>query len=275
MSAGAVSTIDSEALSSGFHVGAYRIVRRLGKGGMGAVYEAIHETIERRVAVKVLRAEYAQDATSVARLMNEARAVNRVGHPGLVQVYDAGQLPNGSVYILMELLDGVTLATRIAQRRPTLSETLRFSRQIAGAIAAAHEKRIIHRDLKPENIMIVSDPDTQAGERSKILDFGIAKLLERPGVLAPATCPDVVLGTPQYMSPEQCRGAADIDESTDVYSFGAVLFFMLTGRPPFSGTLADVIAQHLHTKPPALSDLCPWVPTSLGILVQDLLAKQS
>ena len=170
---------------------------------MGTVYEALHETIERRVAVKVLLAKYAKDATSVSRLMNEARAVNRVGHPGLVQVYDANQLPDGTVYILMELLSGETLSERARRRRFSILECVRFGRQIAGALAAAHSKGIIHRDLKPDNVMIVSDPDTAAGERSKVLDFGIAKLIATEGGAALATSPDVVLGTPLYMSPDQ------------------------------------------------------------------------
>lgn len=195
MSESAKSSASELALGS--HIGPYRIVRELGTGGMGTVYEALHETIERRVAVKVLLAKYAKDATSVSRLINEARAVNRVGHPGLVQVYDANQLPDGTVYIIMELLSGETLSERARQRRFSILECVRLGRQIAGALAAAHSKGIIHRDLKPDNVMIVSDPDTTAGERSKILDFGIAKLVAAEGGVALATSPDVVLGTDQ------------------------------------------------------------------------------
>lgn len=257
----------------GSHIGPYRIVRELGTGGMGTVYEALHETIERRVAVKVLLAKYAKDATSVSRLINEARAVNRVGHPGLVQVYDANQLPDGTVYIIMELLSGETLSERARQRRFSILECVRLGRQIAGALAAAHSKGIIHRDLKPDNVMIVSDPDTTAGERSKILDFGIAKLVTAEGGVALATSPDVVLGTPLYMSPEQCRGAAGVDSRTDVYSLGLMLFWMLAGRPPFVGSLGDVIAKHMFAELPPLAELCPGVPSTLAELLNELVAK--
>ena len=260
-------------LAIGCHIGPYRIVRQLGTGGMGTVYEALHETIERRVAVKVLLAKYASDATSVSRLMNEARAVNRVGHPGLVQVYDANQLPDGTVYLLMELLSGETLSERARRRRFSILESVRFGRQIAGALAAAHSKGIIHRDLKPDNVMIVSDPDTVSGERSKILDFGIAKLIATEGGIAFATSPDVVLGTPLYMSPEQCRGAAGVDERTDVYSLGMMLFWMLAGRPPFVGSIGDVIAKHMFAELPSLAELCPEAPGGLADLIPVLVAK--
>lgn len=205
--------------------------------------------------------------------MNEARAVNRVGHPGLVQVYDANQLPDGTVYLLMELLSGETLSERARRRRFSILESMRFGRQIAGALAAAHSKGIIHRDLKPDNVMIVSDPDTAAGERSKILDFGIAKLIATEGGVALATSPDVVLGTPLYMSPEQCRGAAGVDERTDVYSLGKMLFWMLTGRPPFVGSLGDVIAKHMFAELPSLAELCPGAPGGLADLITVLVAK--
>jgi serine/threonine protein kinase len=260
-------------MAIGSHIGPYRIVRQLGAGGMGTIYEALHETIERRVVVKVLLSKYAKDATSVSRLMNEARAVNRVGHPGLVQVYDANQLPDGTVYIMMELLHGETLSERARRRRFSIKESLRLGRQIAGALAAAHNKGIIHRDLKPDNVMIVSDPDTTAGERSKILDFGIAKLIEPEGAVGLSTCPEVVLGTPLYMSPEQCRGAAGVDDRTDVYSLGVMLFWMLTGRAPFVGSLGDVITKHMFADLPPLAELCPGAPSALVELISDLMAK--
>ncbi len=156
----------------------YRVVRQIGRGGMGNVYEARHEQIDRRAAIKVLHPEFARDAEMAQRFFNEARAVNVVGHPGLVNIHELGSLESGAAYIIMEYLEGDSLRQRM--RRPggcQEEEALRIARQIAGALQAVHAKGIIHRDLKPDNIILVADSEVSGGERAKVLDFGIAKLL--------------------------------------------------------------------------------------------------
>lgn len=258
-------------------VGPYRLLRKIGRGGMGSVYEAVHETIERRVAIKILDAESARQNDLANRFLNEARAVNRVNDPGLVQMFDHGMLPDGTAYIVMEYLDGETLARRLRRlrRRLPVPELLRLLRQTAETLAATHRKGITHRDLKPDNIMVVRDTAVPGGERTKILDFGIAKLRESSPVKATNTHKDLLMGTPGYMSPEQCRGAGGVDEKTDVYSLGVVLYRALAGRLPFlAGGAGDIMAQHIYQPVPLLSELAPWLPSSLTELVHRLLSKE-
>ena len=260
-------------------VGPYRLVRLLGKGGMGAVYEAIQEPIERRVAIKILHGRYAQEPEIAARFFNEARAVNIVDHPGIVQISDYGQLPSGVAYLVMEYLKGETLTQRIKRSsggRLQQPEALRLGRQIAAALAAAHEKSIIHRDLKPDNVMLIVDPDPEAmgRVRAKLLDFGIAKVAAEVGKEGAAnTAADVVMGTPKYMSPEQCRGAANVDDKSDVYALGIMLYEMLAGRVPFLGPTGDVLAKQIYEEPPQLSQFAPTVTPDVVALVHRLLKK--
>lgn len=262
-------------------IGPYRIVRQLGEGGMGTVFEAVHEQIERRVAIKVILPDYARDAEFTARFFNEARVVNRVGHPGLVQISDYGRLPDGTAYIVMEFLEGETLAKRLEQPGGKLSlpEVIQLGWQLADSLAAAHDKGIVHRDLKPENVMIVPDPYMANGERTKLLDFGIAKVAEL-GALEPAqgakTKANQVMGTPDYMSPEQCAGAAGVDGKSDVYSLGVMLFKMLAGRSPFvAETSSQIMGMHMFVAPPLLRELAPNVPQPLAELVHRMLAKNA
>jgi serine/threonine protein kinase len=260
-------------------VGPYRLVRLLGKGGMGAVYEAIQEPIERRVAIKILHGRYAQEQEIATRFFNEARAVNIVDHPGIVQISDYGRLPSGVAYLVMEYLKGETLTQRMKRGGGKLPqpEALRLGRQIAAALAAAHEKGIIHRDLKPDNVMLIVDPDPEAmgRVRAKLLDFGIAKVAAEVGQDGAAnTAADVVMGTPKYMSPEQCRGAANVDDKSDVYALGIMVYEMLAGRVPFLGPTGEILAKQIYEDPPQLGELAPWVTRDAAAFVHRLLHKE-
>ena len=256
----------------GTSVGTYRITGSIGQGGMGVVYLAEHALLGRQAAVKVLLPELSQNQEIVTRFFNEARAATAIRHPGIVEIYDFGWNPDGSAYIVMEFLQGESLAARITRGRVGVAGGLAIVRQVAGALAAAHAKGIVHRDLKPDNVFLVADPEVPGGERIKLLDFGIAKLAgDQPG--GQKTRTGAVIGTPTYMAPEQCRGVA-IDHRADLYSLGCMLFELISGRPPHVGEgLGDVLAAHIHVAPPALSSLVPDVPPAVEQLVQRLLIK--
>ena len=262
----------------GQQIGPYRVLGKIGEGGMGAVYEAEDAGIGKHVAIKVLHKDHAKNSQIAARFINEARAINAVDHPGLVQVLSSDRLPDGTAYIVMELLKGETLNARLKAQggRIPMQSAIQLGRQIASALAAAHSKSIVHRDLKPDNIMIVADSAFPTGERAKLLDFGIAKLkLEYQGqgdqVMTRA---GVMMGTPLYMAPEQCRNASDVDEKADVYSLGVMLYRMLAGRPPFNapGT-GELMAMHIYMQPPPLGEADRSLPDPLVKLVHRMLAK--
>lgn len=265
----------------GQRVGNYRVLRKLGQGGMGAVYEALHEEIGRRAAIKVLLPEFAQDQQNILRFFNEARAVNIIQHPGLVGVFESGRLEDGAAYIVMEYLEGELLTTRLQKAgRLPLRSALTLVRQIASALAAAHIKRIVHRDLKPDNIMLIPDPETPEGERVKVFDFGIAKL--RVDSLGPnraqpmefRTETGIIMGTPTHMAPEQCRGASDVTGKADVYSLGVILYQVLIGHPPFvAASAGELLSMHLRDQPTPLRKLDPGIPENLADLVHRMLEK--
>lgn len=267
----------------------YVLLRRMGHGSMGAVYEARHQQIERRVAIKILRKELSDDPEIIQRFTNEARIVNIIGHAGLVAISESGQTRDGSRYIVMEYVDGITLRDYVAQRggRLPVDQVMRITRQVASTLAAAHEKQIVHRDLKPENIMLVRDADgagsaplEQAGataggpgslpQRLKILDFGIAKI---GGEGIGQTRTGVAMGTPIYMSPEQCRSGRNAVERSDVYALGIIAYELLAGAPPFQGGAAVLMAAHLMQEPPPLLAQAPQTPPALASLVHAMLAK--
>jgi serine/threonine protein kinase len=251
-------------------VGSYRITEHLARGGMGEVYLARHEIMDREAAVKLLHPELTDKRDVVDRFLNEARAAASIRHPGIVEIFDVGHV-DGRAYIVMEYLRGELLASRLARTRIDLDKALLLTRQIAGALGAAHACGIIHRDLKPENIFIVPDPDVVGGERTKILDFGIAKLLESQGVVH--TVQGAMFGTPTYMAPEQCQDAAQVDRRADLYSLGCIMYELLTGAPPFGRGGMELVAAHLRDQPPPLRVRAPRVSPALESIVMGLLAK--
>jgi serine/threonine-protein kinase len=253
----------------------YEIKSRLGEGGMGAVYLAEHPYIRRKAAVKVLRRSLAEDATLVERFMNEARAANAVNHPNIIDIMDVGTLPDGVPYLLMEYLDGETLAARLERTgRLALGEAIAIVRQTASALAAAHAVNVVHRDLKPDNLYLVRSGTIPGEVRVKVLDFGIAKLR---GDLAGAsqTSSGVLMGTPLYMSPEQCRGvASQIDRRTDIYALGVILYEMLCGRPPFqSEGTGEVLVMHIAAVPVPPRQHAPEIPAHVEAVILRALAK--
>jgi eukaryotic-like serine/threonine-protein kinase len=258
----------------GRSLGNYGVVSKIGEGGMGVVYLARHVTLGRRAAIKVLRPALSSNQDIVSRFFNEARAVTAVRHPGIVEVFDFGFLEDRTAYIIMEYLEGESLAARLRRGRSTITVTLTIVRAIARALQAAHEQGIVHRDLKPDNVFLVPDSELPSGERVKLLDFGIAKLAFGDGN-ASHTTTGTVMGTPTYMSPEQCRGAGSVDHRADLYSLGCVAYEMLCGQPPFvADGPGDVIARHLYFEPALLRSHRPDIPPEIEELVLRLLKKE-
>lgn len=261
-------------IEAGSKIGNYKVTRLLGEGGMGRVFEAVHEQIGRRAAIKVLHAQFAHNSEAYTRFLNEARAVNIIQHPGLVNVFEFGQTEDGSPFIVMEFLEGETLADRLATIGRMSMGALRIARQIASALMAAHAKHIVHRDLKPANVMLVPDPDMPGGERVKVVDFGIAKISAEHNDTGYKTRAGAILGTPTYMSPEQCRGAGEVTDKTDVYALGVMIYEMLVGRPPFVAEGGgEIMGMHLFQAPTPLHMLEPTLPLDLVDLVHSMLSK--
>jgi hypothetical protein len=262
----------------GERVNNYVVKSLLGEGGMGSVWLAEHPTIGRRVALKVLRKELCEDPAWVARFVNEARAAHSIRHPNIIDVLDAGTLPSGVPYIIMEYLEGESLAQRLESHgRLTVANTLAIARQTTAALQAAHAAGIIHRDLKPDNLFLVPDAEVPGGERVKVLDFGIAKLTQDLTAGSVRTRTGAVMGTPQYMSPEQCRGVASaVDLRTDIYAMGIILYRMLCGVVPFDGEgFGDVIMLHMAQPPVPPRDHNPEIPEALEAAILKALAKKA
>jgi len=260
----------ADHLSSGTRLGPHEILRLVGAGGMGEVYEARDTRLDRVVAVKVLPSELGSDPERRARFVREAKTIAKLNHPHICTLYDVGRHEDTD-YLVMELLEGETLADRLTNGPLPIDDALRYGTEISDALATAHKIGVVHRDLKPGNIML-----TKAG--AKLLDFGLAKLKPPVGTGESTTQHEVtaegaILGTLQYMAPEQLEGR-DTDARTDIFAFGAVLYEMLTGEKAFEGeSQASLIGAILHTDPPAVSSLQPLVPVSLDRLVRTCLEK--
>jgi tRNA A-37 threonylcarbamoyl transferase component Bud32 len=262
----------------GDEIGPYKIVRRLGAGGMGEVFQGRHRHMHRDAAIKVLREELSTNAEVVRRFFTEARATAAVRHPAIIEIFDCDVHPRGSAFIVMELLEGEDLAKRLAERGSFLGDLpgLRaIARQVANGLGAAHDVGIVHRDLKPGNIFLAGAAGAGPPAVVKILDFGIAKLLYGDVEGHERTRTGNVLGTPLYMSPEQARGARAVDHRADIYALGCVLFEMLSGRPPFvDKAAAEVIVAHIFKPAPRVSSLVEGVPAALDELVAAMLEKE-
>ncbi len=241
---------------------------------MGKVYLALHPGIGRQAAVKVLTPSDAADPQIVSRFITEARAANAIRHPNIVDIYDSGVLAGGTPYIVMEYLDGETLKQALTRGPLPLDEAIDWGCQIAEALAAAHAHEVVHRDLKPDNLFLVTDPRRLEKKQVKVLDFGIAKLQNRTLDQVHKTRTGSLLGTPLYMSPEQCMSAKDIDFRTDLYSLGVILYEMVTGRRPFEGDgVYAVISMHINEPPAPPSTYRPDLPSELEAIIMQALAK--
>ncbi len=259
----------------GTTVGNYRILDLVSAGGMGTVYRAEHALLGRIAAVKVLHPEMCANKEIVNRFFNEAKATTAIKHPGIVEIFDFGYMPSGHAYLVMEFLEGMSLAHRMKLRgRVPEGEAAMVLRGVCSALAAAHAKGIVHRDLKPDNIFVIPDPDSALGERCKLLDFGIAKLTDI-GMAGTATKTGAVMGTPTYMSPEQCKGLGQVDHRADLYSIGCILYELLTGVPPFQQLGAgELIGAHLFMQPESPQKYIPNLSGETVSLVMALLDKE-
>jgi serine/threonine-protein kinase len=270
------AAMDEQSLI-GTSIGNYQVTGLLGEGGMGVVYRAEHPLIGKKVAIKVLHRQYSSNTDVVARFFTEAKAVNDIGHPNIVDIVDFGELTGNRgdrlVYFIMELLQGSSLAQAVRQGAPMAPDRAFYiAAQVADALAASHAQGIIHRDLKPDNIFLVRQH--RQDDFVKVLDFGIAKLTGDRTAGSQRTHTGMVMGTPAYMSPEQCEGKGDIDKRTDVYALGVVLYEMLTGRLPFVGEgFGQIVMQHITQPPPPLATVVPGISPHVEATVMTSLAK--
>jgi serine/threonine protein kinase/Tfp pilus assembly protein PilF len=265
---------EERMLGSGMRLGPYQILAPLGRGGMGEVYRAKDVRLDREVAVKIVPEQLAQDPDRLIRFEREAKAVAALAHPNILVLYDIGH-EQGVPFVVTELLEGITLRTRLAAARVPWREALEIGAAVADGLAAAHAKGIIHRDIKPDNLFVTADG------RVKILDFGLALVqvppsndLETASYTPCHTDPGTVVGTVGYMSPEQLRGLP-VDARSDVFSVGCVLYELVAWRRPFPGrTPAETAAAILHEEPPLLASLAPQVPPEVEGVIRHCLAKE-
>lgn len=272
-------------LSPGQIIGRHRLIRLISVGGMGGVYEGLHVALDRRDALKILLPQFAAIPELRQRFINEAKFTNRISHPGVVQIYEINELPDGTPYFVMEYLDGETLSQRITNLSNRQNDLIGMMgigplRQIAKVIANCHEKGLIHRDLKPNNIMIVRDPDMIGGERAKLLDFGIVKLSESINNIryreeTIKTQAGYYLGTPAYMAPERWNIGQQITELVDVYSMGVILFQILSGKLPYTAENDEAFAFEHSCSSIPMHYIPNLVPSNMRILVEQMLAKNA
>ncbi|HEY5937158.1 MAG TPA: protein kinase [Kofleriaceae bacterium] len=259
-----------DALPVGAKAGPWVVERELGRGGMGAVYAVVHEEIGKRAALKVVHGRLLTPSFNPERMLLEAKVVNQVGHPNIVDIFETGKLADGRPYIVMERLEGQPLAYRADEGKILPDLVIRILLQVCDALIAAHAAGIIHRDLKLDNVFLVDNPDEPATPRVKLLDWGIAKVIHHE---VRHTIEGQLVGTPQYLAPEQARGAA-VSPATDVYSLGVMAYELFLEQLPFEAeTAAEIMAMHLRATPPAPSEMWPDIPPALESLILAMLAK--
>jgi serine/threonine-protein kinase len=255
-------------------IGNYEITAKIGEGGMGVVYLAVHPVIGKKVAMKAIHPELSRNPEVVSRFMMEAKAVNQIGHDHIVDISDFGNTPSGDFYFVMEYLQGESLADRL-KREVLISQAraLAIAADVGDALGASHDHGIIHRDLKPENIFLITrrgNPDFV-----KVLDFGLAKLTQVEEKVTHKTRAGSVMGTPYYMSPEQGEGKLQIDNRADIYSLGIILFEMLTGKVPFGGEgYGEIIVKHITHQAPSARKINPAVSAAVEMILFRALAKE-
>jgi serine/threonine-protein kinase len=260
---------EPDVLQPGAKAGPWVVERELGRGGMGAVYGVVHESIGKRAALKVMHSRLIS-GSSAERILLEAKVVNAVGHPNIVDIFETGTLEDGRPYILMERLDGVPLSFRADESKILPDQVIVILLQVCDALIAAHAANIVHRDLKLDNVFLIDNPDDPATPRVKLLDWGIAKVISND---VRHTIEGQLVGTPQYLAPEQARGA-QVSPQTDVYSLGVMAYELFLEQLPFEAeTSAEIMAMHLRCAPPPPSELWPDIPPTLENLLLAMLAK--
>jgi serine/threonine protein kinase len=267
-----VSVAKESQIEPGDLVGEYEIEAKIGEGGFGSVFRAVHPVIGKVVAIKVLHRRYSAQPEMVRRFVAEARAVNQIRHRNIIDIFAFGHLEDGRHYYVMEYLEGSSLEEHITQSGPlSLAESIPILRRLARALDAAHAKGIAHRDLKPDNVFMAMDED--GGCQPKLLDFGIAKLLAEEAPEKFKTRTGAPIGTPQYMSPEQCRGRG-VDHRTDIYGFGIIAYRMLTGVLPFDGEdYMEILLAHLQQEPRPPSSIVSSLPHDVDAAIGWMLQK--
>ncbi len=253
------------AFKSGENVGPYRILMQLGQGGMATVYKAYHAALDRYVAIKVLHPVFMEDDSFLARFRREAQVVARLDHPNIVPVYDYAE-HEGQPYLVMKFIEGETLKARMTRGPLTAQEILAVVEAVGGALGYAHREGILHRDIKPSNVLLAENGSIY------LTDFGLARIAESG---ASTLTSDRILGTPQYISPEQAVGKEELDAGTDIYSFGVMLYEMVVGRVPFSAdTPFSIIHDHIYTPLPLPREINPRVPEAVERVLLKALSKE-
>ncbi|MBZ0234331.1 MAG: serine/threonine protein kinase, partial [Deltaproteobacteria bacterium] len=255
-------------LEPGSVLGEWRIEQQIGQGGIGTVYAAVHTEIGKRAALKVVRQRTGESLHAGERFLQEARVVNQIQHPNIVDIFQLGRLDDGSPYLVMELLHGESLGERITRGRVPALDAIDILLQVCQALAAAHAQGVIHRDLKPDNIFL-------SGPIVKLLDWGIAKMTDPPPDMCEVTGAGTMIGTPRYIAPEQARGL-DVDGRTDIYSLGCIAHELFLEEPPFTAdNVADLLVAHLTEPVLPPSEVWPDIPPVLEELILGMLEKDA